>query len=103
MYLDITVEFDLREWQPNLGLGITNQTELKDAINDYETNNGIYPAGVPKTWESKGSIKGRTDGVLRRYLHYKYVIVVTHEQVIKTWINAYQIPYCSIHALEITT
>ncbi len=32
MYLDITVAFDLREWQPNLGLGISNQTELKNAI-----------------------------------------------------------------------
>lgn len=100
--LEITVEFDLREWQPDLGLGISNQMQLKNAINDYEKNNGIYPANAPKSWESKSSVKGRTEGVLRRYLHYKYVIVVTHEQVIKTWINAYQISYCSIHELEIT-
>ncbi len=99
--LEITVEFDLREWQPDLG--ISNQTQLKIIINDYEENNGIYPEGVVKTWESKSFIKARTESVLHRYLNYKYVIVVTHEQVIKTWINAYQIPYCSVHVLEITT
>ncbi|MCC8483988.1 MAG: phosphoglycerate mutase family protein [Rickettsia endosymbiont of Labidopullus appendiculatus] len=100
--LDITVEFELREWQPDLGLGISNQIQLKSAIDDYERNNGIYPAGIPKTWESKNSIKDRIEGVLRRYLNYKYIIVVTHEQVIKTWVDAYQILHCSINELEIT-
>ncbi|WP_341748607.1 histidine phosphatase family protein [Candidatus Tisiphia endosymbiont of Sialis lutaria] len=100
--LNITVEFDLREWQPDLRLEISNQLQLKSAIDDYKRNDGIYPEGILKTWESKSSIKDRTEGVLTKYLNYKYVIVVTHEQVIKTWVDACQILHCSINELEIT-
>jgi len=48
--LDITVEYDLREWQPDLNLEISNQTQLKNAIEDYEKENGIYPPNVSKPW-----------------------------------------------------
>ncbi|MDR0774595.1 MAG: histidine phosphatase family protein, partial [Rickettsia sp.] len=51
--LDIIVEFDLREWQPDLNFMIKNQYELKSTIEDYERNNGVYPAGISKRWESK--------------------------------------------------
>ncbi len=99
--LDITVELNLREWQPDLNLEINNLTQLKTAVDDYEKENGVYPANITKTWESRKSLKNRVESVLKQYTHYHYVIVVTHEQVIKSWIHAYQIPFCSVHELKI--
>ncbi len=98
--LDIIVEFDLREWQPDLNFMIKNQYELKSTIEDYERNNGVYPAGISKRWESKELLSNRANNVLRRYLDYKYVIVVTHKQVIKTWINTIKIDHCFINELN---
>ncbi len=99
--LDITVEYDLREWQPDLNLEISNQTQLNNAIEDYERENGIYPANANKTWESKSAVKLRAENVLKKYTNHKYIIVVTHEQVIKSWINSSHIPNCSINELEL--
>jgi broad specificity phosphatase PhoE len=99
--LDITVEYDLREWQPDLNLEISNQTQLKTVIEDYEKENGIYPPNVSKPWESKSAVKKRAENVLRKYTSHKYVIVVTHEQVIKSWIVLKNIPKCSINELEL--
>ena len=99
--LDIIVEFDLREWQPDLDFRIENQCELKNVIKDYEENNGVYPVGVNKRWESKELLGNRANNILRKYLDYKYAIVVTHEQIIKTWIDVTKIKHCFINELII--
>jgi uncharacterized phosphatase len=97
--IDITVEFDLREWQPDLDFRIGNLLELKNAIEDYENYNGIYPVDVTKRWESKESLGNRVNNVLKKYLDYRFVTVVAHEQVIKTWIDAINIDHCFIDEL----
>ncbi len=99
--IDIIVKFDLREWQPDLNFMIKNHNELKNIIEDYEKNNGIYPPGASKRWESKESLSARANNVLKKYLDYNYVIVVTHEQLIKTWMNYATIDHCFIHELDI--
>lgn len=100
-HLDINVEYNLREWQPDLNLEITNSIQLKNAIKDYENENGMYPLGITKPWESKSSLKSRVSSVLNKYLNYNYIIVVAHEQVIKSWINANEITFCKIYELLI--
>ena len=99
--LDISVELNLREWQPDLNLEISNLIQLQDAIDDYVRENGKYPSGITKTWEEKSALKERVEGVLKKYSDYGYVIVVTHEQVIKSLVNDHHIPYCSINEFEL--
>lgn len=99
--LDISVELKLREWQPDLNLEISNLTQLQNAIDDYVKENGIYPPGITKTWEAKSALKERAEKVLKKYSDYGCVIVVTHEQVIKSWVNNHYIPYCFINELKL--
>jgi uncharacterized phosphatase len=99
--LDITVEYDLREWQLDLNLEISNSIQLKNAVKDYENENGIYPLGIAKPWESKSLLKGRVIGVLNKYLNHNCIIVVTHEQVMKSLVNANEITFCKIYELLI--
>lgn len=75
--------------------------QLKNAINDYENENGIYPLGMTKPWESKSALKGRVTGVLDKYLKHDYIIVVTHEQVIKSLVNVNEVAFCKIYELQI--
>jgi broad specificity phosphatase PhoE len=98
--LDIIVEFDLREWQPDLNFGIENLHDLKNAVEDYQENDGIYPVGASKKWESKELLSKRANNVLKKYFDYSYVVVVTHEQLIKTWIDAVEIDRCFINELN---
>lgn len=94
--VDIVVEFDLREWQPDLNFETDNLEDLKRIIQDYEKNNGIYPLGEKRTWETKEMMKNRMDLVLKKYSGYSFVSVVAHEQIIRTHINVEKIPHCSI-------
>lgn len=99
--LDIKVEFDLREWQPNLGFGVNNLLELNVAIANYNKHGGIHPANTPQNWEEKAALKYRAEQVLKKFLHYNLVAVITHEQLIKTLINLNEIDYCSINEIEL--
>ncbi|MGI4776053.1 MAG: histidine phosphatase family protein [Janthinobacterium lividum] len=97
--LDIAVEYDLREWQPDINLEVSNLKQLKNAIDDYENEKGIHPLGITKSWESKSSLKERVSGVLNKYLKYDTIGVVTHEQVIKSLQDVDKIPFCKIYEL----
>ena len=50
---------------------------------------------------ARSALKKRAENVLKKYTSHKYVIVVTHEQVIKTWIDLKNITNCSINELEL--
>lgn len=101
MDLDISVELDLREWIPDLNLRINNLAELQLSIDDYTKENGIYPLNASKSWEEKSAMQNRVKKVLIKYLGYEYVIVISHEQVIKSLVNNGDVPYCSINVLEL--
>lgn len=69
--LDIKVELDLREWQPDLTFEYDSLERLAELGNDYDTNHGVYPPGGTKLWESKELLKNRIEKVIDRYLGYK--------------------------------
>jgi len=72
--LDISVELNLREWQPDSNLEISNLIQLQNAIDEYVRENGIYPPGITKTWEEKSVLKERVERILKKYSGYGYVI-----------------------------
>lgn len=96
LQLDITVEFDLREWQPDLTFEFDSSETLKELGDDYDRHEGIYPAGEVKRWESREMMKRRVDGVLERYLHYDYVIVTGHGMAFRTQTDISDIPHAAI-------
>ena len=100
--IEIQVEFNLREWQPDLNFNISNIDQLNLIVQDYSFNNGSYPEKIIKTWESKAVVYERARNVLQRYMIYKSVIVVTHEQVIKSLIHLDVVEHCSINQYKLS-
>lgn len=98
--LDMHVEFDLREWQPDLTFNFDNLETLKQLTDDFDRHNGVYPEGVTCQWESKLMMKTRMDKVLQKYSHYERVIVVGHRMIFTTQIDAKDIPHCSVFEIR---
>ncbi|MGL6174032.1 MAG: histidine phosphatase family protein [Cellulosilyticaceae bacterium] len=82
--IEMKVEIDLREWQPDLTYEYETYYEFMVLCQEYEKYQGIYPKGKDKKWETKKMLKRRVDQVLEKYLDYSSIIVVCHEKVIGT-------------------
>jgi broad specificity phosphatase PhoE len=95
--LEIVVEFDLREWQPDLTFEYDSMKKLKELGDDYDRHQGIYPLGETKLWESKQSVKNRMEKVIDKYLDYRNVIVTGHGMAFRALIGEVEdIPHASI-------
>lgn len=98
--IDLMVEFDLREWQPDLTFQFDSLEELKLLTDDYEAHKGIYPASEVKRWESKAMMKKRMDAVLEKYQDYNHVTVVTHRIIMGTQLEDRNIEHCAVVEME---
>jgi broad specificity phosphatase PhoE len=96
LQLEIIVEFDLREWQPDLTFHYNSLEQLKEIGDDYDSQNGIYPPGETRIWESKEIMKKRIDGVIDRYLDYDCVIMTGHGMAFRTQVDIKEIKHASI-------
>lgn len=94
--LEIQVEFDLREWQPDLTFQYDSLEQLKELGTDFDLNNGNYPVGETRLWESKPMMKARMDGVINKYLNYDYVIITGHGMAFRTQFEIDDIPHAYI-------
>jgi len=82
--IDLKVEFDLREWQPDLSFQYDSMEALHELTNDYEMHKGVYPINETRLWETQESVKNRITGVLDKYLEYSSVIIVAHSMIFGT-------------------
>ncbi|OWA37703.1 histidine phosphatase family protein [Saccharibacillus sp. O16] len=98
--VEIQVEFDLREWQPDLSFQYDSLEQLHELGADYDRNQGVYPPGETRLWKSKDMLKRRMDGVIRKYLHYDRVIVVGHGMAFRTQVDIDAIPHAHIIEYE---
>jgi broad specificity phosphatase PhoE len=94
--LEIQVEFDLREWQPDLSFQYDSLEQLKEFVSDYDLYQGIYPEGETRLWESKPMIKARMDKTINKFMNYEYVIVVGHGMAFRTQYEIDEIPHAYI-------
>ena len=83
--LDIVVEPDIREWQPDLTYQYKNSEEMQEYYNDYIKNDGVYPVGEKRKWETKEQLKNRVMSVINKYKeNYDTVIVVAHKMAFQS-------------------
>ncbi|MEK3713337.1 histidine phosphatase family protein [Paenibacillus sp. FSL R7-0333] len=95
--LDIRIEFDLREWQPDLTFQYDSLKRLTELGNDYDANGGVYPPGETRPWESKEMLKNRVEKVIDQYLGFQKVIITGHGMAFRTLIGeAPETPHASI-------
>ncbi len=85
--LDIKIEGDLREWEPDLSY-MYKAGEAKKLYKDYKLNDGICPKDRKVTWESKEHLKSRILKVIEKYNgKYETVIFVFHQLAIKSVVD----------------
>ena len=78
--LDIIVEPDVREWQPDLSYQYKSSEEMKKYYKDYVKNDGAYPPNENKKWETKEQLKNRVMSVVEKYKDkYDKIIIVAHK------------------------
>ncbi len=82
-YLDIKIEPDLREWEPDKTYQYKAK-EMKEYYKDYINNNGIPPVDKVVNWESKEHLKKRVQDVIEKYNNYECVIFVFHQMAIQS-------------------
>lgn len=83
--LDIVVEPDLREWQPDLTYQYKNVEEMQELLSDYNKNNGIYPKGETRKWEEKEHLRKRVISVINKYKEkYNIIIIVAHQMAFQS-------------------
>jgi len=85
--LDIAVEYDLREWQPDLTFEYNSEERMRELRDDYNRYGGTHPAGERKLWESRDSLLRRIEGVLDRYREYSKVIVAGYGTIFGTLVG----------------
>ncbi|BFH63641.1 histidine phosphatase family protein [Paenibacillus azoreducens] len=100
LQLEIQVEFDLREWQPDLSFQYDTMKQLQELGADYDLHNGIYPEGETRLWESQPMMKARMEGVISKYLYYEHVIVAGHGMLFRTQYPIEEIPHAHIIELN---
>lgn len=81
--IEIAVETDLHEWIANKNYIYEDDAIAENNYVEYIEFNGSYPDGTKKAWESKEMMKNRVMEVLKKYSHYKKVIVACHGMMIQ--------------------
>lgn len=84
--LDIKIEADLREWEPDTTYRYKAK-ETKTFYKDYVNNNGIHPTDRSVLWESRDHLKERIERVVEKYKDYECVIFVFHQIAIQSVVD----------------
>jgi broad specificity phosphatase PhoE len=82
LQIPLEVEFDLREWMPDVRGQIQTLEDVFVAARDFEACDGCHPSEFSRYWESREALRSRMLNVLGQYRHFERVIVTTHEMAI---------------------
>jgi uncharacterized phosphatase len=80
--LPLRVEFDLREWAPDLTYSYDSVSVVEAASAEFSRHGGEWPAGQSRAWEPRAMVRERVAKVLDQYAHVERVLVVCHSGVI---------------------
>ena len=81
--LDIKIEHDLREWEPDTTYQYKAK-EMKELYKEYVMNNGIAPSNKLVKWETKQHLRNRVQTVIEKYNDYECIIFVFHQMAIQS-------------------
>lgn len=93
--LPLKVEVDLHEWIPDL----TFQNKKGEAQlygSDFALNQGKYPEGETRKWESIDMMEKRLLSVLNKYKGQNKIMIVTHGMLMHQIKPYGHIPYCFV-------
>ncbi len=99
--IDIVVEPDLREWEPDLTYQYKG-FNMRDIFKDYYACDGVKPADREVNWESKEDLKSRIENVINKYKKTnKCVIFVFHQTAMQSIIGNVKVEPAEIVEYEV--
>ena len=93
--LPLKVEVDLHEWIPDLTFQ-NNKGEAQLYGSDFALNQGKYPEGETRKWESIDMMEKRLLSVLNKYKDQNKIMIVTHGMLMHQIKPYGHIPYCFV-------
>lgn len=98
----LTVEVDLREWEPDKTWQFKTSEESFALHRDFWACKGEYPDGKPRRWETVSEVVARVDPVVHTYWAkgYEKIALVTHGGVIRRFTGDSVVAYCLPYAVE---
>lgn len=81
--VDIIVETDLHEWLANKNYIYEGFNIAQNNLTEFDDNNGCYPIGEERDWETFEIMKKRAVNVLEKYKDYDKVIVACHGKLMQ--------------------
>lgn len=93
--IPLKVEIDLHEWIPDLFFQ-NKKGEAQLYGNDFSLNQGRYPEGETRRWESIDMMEKRLLSVLNKYIDYNKIMIVTHGMLMHQIKSYGHIPYCFV-------
>jgi len=102
--LDIKIETDLHEQIFDKTFMVKGAEEARALNLDLIKNNGEYPEGETRKWETITEVTNRSKPIIDKYfdLGYKKIIVVCHGGIIRRFTGVWKIDYCDIKEIEYT-
>jgi len=100
--LALTVEVDLREWEPDKTFQFRTSEESFALHRDFWNCQGVYPEGETRKWEQVTEIIDRVDPIVRNYYDagYQKILIVSHGGVIRRFTGSGEISYCKPIKIE---
>ena len=99
--IDIVVEPDLREWEPDLTYQYKG-ANMRDIYKDYIACDGIIPIDREVNWESKEELRKRVENVINKYKETnKCVIFVFHQTAMQSIIGNVKVEPAEIVEYEV--
>lgn len=100
--IPLTVEMDLREWQPDSTYQYQTSDDAHSLYADFKACKGVHPIGVYKRWESIEQLTARVDPVIRRYYNagYQKIMVVAHGEVISRFTGISHVKHCTPYSVN---
>lgn len=99
--IDILIETDLHEWLANKHYIYEDYDTALYNLEEFDANNGCYPNGEEKDWESFELMKNRAIDVLQRYKDYGNVIVACHGRLMQALTGLHHPSHGEIFKLEL--
>ena len=85
--IPLTVETDLHEWMPDLTFTYTGPEEIPAILKEMERYEGEWCSECKYHWESLSKVGERAFLAVKKHMHCKKIIVVSHETVIQRFIE----------------
>jgi broad specificity phosphatase PhoE len=96
----LKVEFDLREWFPDVRLKRLSWEQLLERQEEFETLKGEWPLGETRPWETVTSMRERLLSVFRRYTSFRRVVANSHQEPIRAIAEVNEVGHASLTRLE---